>query len=439
MSPMYWNPEAETMSRDQLQNMQLTRLQALVARLNATSPFYRDVFAQSGFEPRDIRSLDDLALLWFTTKVHLRDSYPFGMLTVPRSKLVRVHASSGTTGKPTVVAYTRADMSVWAEVMARGMTAMGITSGDVVHNACAYGLFTGGLGIGLGAETVGATTVPVSVGFTARQLMLMEDFRATVLCCTPSYAAILAETAAEQRIDLHARMKLRVGVFGAEPWTDALRARVESWFGIEAFDLYGLSEIIGPGVSVECGAHDGLHIFEDHFLPEIIDPDTCEVLPCGAEGELVLTTLTRDAMPLVRYRTRDRARLLSGTCSCGRTLLRMSRVGGRTDDMLIVRGVNVFPSQIEAALLKDGGLAPQYLIIVDRDQDGMVEGLEVWVEPAEEVSGRVPLTFAQLEERALDTLRQVLGIKVRVRVVEPRQIERSQGKAVRVVERNKVR
>jgi len=435
---MYWNPEVETMSRDQLRSVQLARVQALLARLNERSPFYRSAFWQTRFEPGDFRSLDDLPLLPFTTKVHLRDSYPFGMLAVPKSELVRVHASSGTTGKPTVVSYTRADMNLWAEVMARGMTAMGITSDDVVHNACAYGLFTGGLGIGLGAETIGATTVPVSVGFTARQLMLMEDFGATVLCCTPSYAAILAETAAEQRIDLHARMKLRVGLFGAEPWTDAMRTQVESWFGIEAFDLYGLSEVIGPGVSVECGAHDGLHIFEDHFLPEIIDPDTGAVLPCDAEGELVLTTLTKHAMPLVRYRTRDRARLLSGTCPCGRTLLRMSRVGGRTDDMLIVRGVNVFPSQIEAALLKVSGLAPQYLIVVDRDPDGIVAGLEVWVEPAEDVHGRLAFTTAQLEASALGTLHQALGINVRVRVVQPRQIERSQGKANRVIERHKV-
>jgi len=435
---MYWNPEAETMSRDQLQDLQLMRLRALLVRLAEGSPFYRNAFARTGLEPGDIKSLDDLALLPFTTKADLRDSYPFGMLAVAKRELIRVHASSGTTGKPTVVAYTRADMSIWAEVMARGMTAMGITADDVVHNATGYGLFTGGLGIGLGAETIGATTVPVSVGFTERQLMLMEDFGATVLCCTPTYAAILAETAAQRRIDVRARMKLRVGLFGAEPWTDALRAQVESWFGLEAFDLYGLSEIIGPGVSVECGAHDGLHIFEDHFLPEIIDPDTAEVLAGGAEGELVLTTLTKHAMPLVRYRTRDRARLLTGSCACGRTLLRMSRVGGRTDDMLIVRGVNVFPSQIEAALLTDIALAPQYLIVVDRDQNGNIEGLEVWVEPSEDAYGRLPLSLAQIEARALDTLRQALGINIRVRVVEPRQIERSQGKANRVVERARV-
>ena len=435
---MYWNPEAETMSRDQLQDLQLMRLRALLVRLAEGSPFYRNAFARTGLEPGDIKSLDDLALLPFTTKADLRDSYPFGMLAVAKRELIRVHASSGTTGKPTVVAYTRADMSIWAEVMARGMTAMGITADDVVHNATGYGLFTGGLGIGLGAETIGATTVPVSVGFTERQLMLMEDFGATVLCCTPTYAAILAETAAQRRIDVRARMKLRVGLFGAEPWTDALRAQVESWFGLEAFDLYGLSEIIGPGVSVECGAHDGLHIFEDHFLPEIIDPDTAEVLAGGAEGELVLTTLTKHAMPLVRYRTRDRARLLTGSCACGRTLLRMSRVGGRTDDMLIVRGVNVFPSQIEAALLTDIALAPQYLIVVDRDQNGNIEGLEVWVEPSEDAYGRLPLSLAQIEARALDTLRQALGINIRVRVVEPRHIERSQGKANRVVERARV-
>ena len=431
---MYWNPDIETMPRERLHDLQLMRLQTVVGHVGLASPFYRQVFRETGFDPTDLRSLDDLARLPFTTKSDLRDGYPFGMLAVPKKDVVRVHASSGTTGKPTVLAYSRHDMVVWAEVMARAMTAVGVTADDVLHNAAGYGLFTGGLGIGLGAETVGATTIPASSGFTRRQLMLMEDLGATVLCCMPSYALVLAETAAEEQIDLRARMKLRVGIFGAEPWTEAMRREIQTRLGVEAFDVYGLSEVIGPGVSAECHAHDGLHVFEDHFLPEIIDPDTGDVLPIGAEGELVLTTLTKQAMPMIRYRTRDRARLVAGPCACGRTLVRMSRVHGRTDDMLIVRGVNVFPSQIEAALFQVAGLAPQYLILVDRGKDGLVERLEVWIEPLEE-SRRAGAAANDLEARALESLRDALGINVHVRMVEPRQIERSQGKAIRVVER----
>jgi phenylacetate-CoA ligase len=434
----YWNPKVETMPRDRLQELQLARLRSLVARVSRHSSFYEKVFAEAGIEPGDVRSLDDLAKLPFTTKADLRSCYPFGMLAIPRREVIRVHASSGTTGKPTVVAYSKADMEVWGEVMARCLTAAGVTADDVVHIAAGYGLFTGGLGIGLGAETVGAMSVPASTGFTKRQLMLMEDFGATVFSCTPSYALVVAEAAAEEGIDLSSRMKLRVGVFGAEPWTDGMRAEIEARFGLAAFDLYGLSEIIGPGVSVECHAHDGLHICEDHFLPEIIDPDTGRVLPLGSDGELVFTTLTRHAMPVIRYRTRDRARLTAGSCVCGRTCLRMTRVRGRTDDMLIVRGVNVFPSQIETALLQIAGASPQYLIVADRTDDGIVEGLEVWIEPAEDVHRSGPSALQQLQARALDGLHQALGIRVQVRCVEPRQIERSQGKAKRVVDRQKV-
>jgi phenylacetate-CoA ligase len=434
---MYWNREAETMSRDRLQDLQLARLTALVERVRSSSPFYGKAFAETGFEPGDLRSLDDLAQLPFTTKSDLREVYPFGMLAVPKREVVRLHASSGTTGKPTVVAYSRSDMAMWAEVMARAMTAAGITADDIVHNTAAYGLFTGGLGIGLGAETVGATTVPASAGFSKRHLMLMEDFGATVLCSMPSYALVLAETAAEEHIDLRARMKLRVGIFGAEPWTDAMRREIEMRFGIEAFDVYGLSEVIGPGVSAECLAHDGLHIFEDHFLPEIIDPDTRRVLPHGSDGELVLTTLTKEAMPMIRYRTRDRARLSVDSCTCGRTFVRMSRVAGRTDDMLIVHGVNVFPSQIESALLQVAGVAPQYLIVVDR-KDGIVQRLEVWVEPTEDVHRSGPSARREVEARALERLRQTLGINLHIRMVPPREIERREGKAVRVIEREKL-
>lgn len=387
--------------------------------------------------PSDIQSLDDLDKLPFTTKQDLRDHYPFGMFAVPLEQIVRVHASSGTTGKPTVVGYTRRDMELWGEVMARTLRAGDVTTEDVVHNAYGYGLFTGGLGFGLGAETIGAATVPVSGGFTKRQLMLMEDFGATVLCCTPSYALVLAETAEEEGIDFRERMKLRVGFFGAEPWTEAIRREIEARLGLEAFDIYGLSEIIGPGVSVECHEHNGLHIFEDHFLAEIIDPATGERLPYGSEGELVFTTLTKEGMPLIRYRTRDRVRLFVDSCPCGRTLVRMSKVLGRTDDMLIIRGVNVFPSQIEEALLKVEGLAPQYVILIDRPKD-QLDQLEVWVEATEELYRRGEYAVKQVQEQAMEELHEILGLNVQVQVVEPHKIQRSEGKAVRVLDRRQL-
>ncbi len=434
---MYWNEEMETMPRDRLEALQLERLQTVVERVYETSSFYRRAFDRKGVQPGDIQSLDDLSKLPFTTKADLRDHYPFGMFTVPMDQIVRIHASSGTTGKLTVVGYTRHDMDVWAEVMARTLRAADVTTEDVVHNAYGYGLFTGGLGFALGSETIGAATVPVSGGFSKRQLMLMEDFGATILCCTPSYALVLAETAEEEGIDMVEQMKLRAGFFGAEPWTEAIRKEIEARMGLEAFDIYGLSEIIGPGVSVECHEHDGLHIFEDHFLPEIIDPDTGERLPYGSEGELVFTTLTKEGMPLIRYRTRDRVRLWADPCPCGRTLVRMSKVLGRTDDMLVIRGVNVFPSQIEQALLKVEGLAPQYLILVDRRADRLDE-LEIWVEATENVYKRGEFTMQQVQQEATEEVEEALGIHARVRVVEPHKIERSQGKAVRVLDRREL-
>lgn len=434
---MYWNEETETLSRDRLGGLQLERLQAVVERVYETSPFYRQAFDEKGVQPGDVQSLDDLRRLPFTDKADLRDHYPFGMFVVPHEQIVRIHASSGTTGKLTVVGYTRHDMDVWAEVMARTLRAADVTTEDVVHNAYGYGLFTGGLGFALGSETIGAATVPVSGGFSKRQLMLMEDFGATILCCTPSYALVLAETAEEEGIDFRERMKLRAGFFGAEPWTEAIRQEIEARMGLEAFDIYGLSEIIGPGVSVECHEHDGLHIFEDHFLAEIIDPETGEHLPYGAEGELVFTTLTKEAMPLIRYRTRDRVRLWAEPCRCGRTLVRMSKVLGRTDDMLVVRGVNVFPSQIEQALLKVKNLAPQYLILVDRRVDRLDE-LEVWVECTDELFSRGESAVKQVQEVAAKEVGEALGLHVNVRVVEPRKIQRSQGKAVRVLDRREL-
>lgn len=430
--PVYWNPEIETLDRERLSALQLERLGRLLERLGRDVPYYREHL--TGVSAADIASLDDLERLPFTTKQTLRDHYPFGLLAVARERIVRVHASSGTTGKPSVVAYTRADMNLWAEVMARSLTSGGVTSNDLLHNAYGYGLFTGGLGFGLGAETLGAATVPVSGGNTPRQLMLLEDLGATVLCSTPSYALVLAEAAEQAKIDVRSRFRLRVGFFGAEPWSEAIRAELEARLGLEAFDVYGLSEIIGPGVGVECVEHRGLHIAEDHFLPEIIDPETGKTLPPGAEGELVLTTLTKEGLPLLRYRTSDRVRLIREPCACGRTLARIGKVQGRTDDMLIVRGVNVFPSQIEAALLGVEGLSSQYVILVDRKKDHLDE-LEIWVEPTMEVARNGDFLLSRLQEQAQIRVDSMLGIHARVRVVKHRELERSQGKAVRVIDR----
>ncbi|MFQ5409719.1 MAG: phenylacetate--CoA ligase family protein, partial [Anaerolineales bacterium] len=352
-----WNPEAETMSRADLTEMQAARLRSLVERAAARVPLYERKLSEAGVTATDINSLDDLQRLPFTDKEDLRDNYPFGMFAVPMESIVRTHASSGTTGKPTVGGYSRADMELWAEVMARTVFCAGVTAADIAHNAYGYGLFTGGLGFHLGFETVGANVIPMSGGLTQRQIRLMEDFGATVLSCTPSYALVLAEEAAAEGIDFKERMKLRVGIFGAEPWSDKMRLEIEAKLGLEAYDIYGLTEIIGPGVAIECEHHNGLHIFEDHFLAEIVDPDTGERLPYGEEGELVFTTLTKEAMPIIRYRTRDRVTLWDDECQCGRTIARMSKVLGRTDDMLIVRGVNVFPQLVERTLLEVDGLA----------------------------------------------------------------------------------
>jgi len=434
---LMWNPAAETMPRKQLQALQLERLRTLVARVSQRIPHYAKRLQQAEVGPDTVRSFDDLARIPFTYKSDLRDNYPFGMFAVPMSEVVRIHASSGTTGKPVVGPYTRGDMALWGELMARTLSAGGVTRADIVHNAYGYGLFTGGLGFAIGAETIGAATVPASSGLTKRQLLLIEDFGATVLCCTPSYALVLAEEAAAEGIDMRRRMHLRAGFFGAEPWSDAMRAEIEGRIGLEAFDIYGLTELIGPGVAVECPYHDGMHINEDHFLAELIDPDSGEKLPIDAEGELVLTSLTREAAPVLRYRTRDRVRLWNEPCQCGRTFARMSKVLGRTDDMLIIRGVNVFPTQIEAALLEVQGLAPQYLIFVDRSQ-AQLDTLEVWVEASVELWGRGEFVVKETEQKANRELYEMLGIHASVLVVEPRKLERSLGKAVRVVDKRKV-
>lgn len=432
-----WNPEAETMSRADLTEMQAARLRSLVERAAARVPLYERKLSEAGVTAADINSLDDLQRLPFTDKEDLRDNYPFGMFAVPMESIVRTHASSGTTGKPTVGGYSRADMELWAEVMARTVFCAGVTAADIAHNAYGYGLFTGGLGFHLGFETVGANVIPMSGGLTQRQIRLMEDFGATVLSCTPSYALVLAEEAAAEGIDFKERMKLRVGIFGAEPWSDKMRLEIEAKLGLEAYDIYGLTEIIGPGVAIECEHHNGLHIFEDHFLAEIVDPDTGERLPYGEEGELVFTTLTKEAMPIIRYRTRDRVTLWDDECQCGRTIARMSKVLGRTDDMLIVRGVNVFPQLVERTLLEVDGLAPQYQIVLDRPKD-QLDRLEVMVEAAPEYYQSDPARLDELKGRTEHALLQALGVSARVTVMGPKEIERSIGKARRVIDKREL-
>ncbi len=436
-TPLIWNKDAETMPRKELEKLQLQRLQQTVELVYSKVPFYKKAFDEKGVKPTDIKSLEDVSKLPFTGKQDLRDNYPFGLVTVPLEKVVRLHASSGTTGKPTVGPYTRNDLDVWAETMARVYTAAGATAKDVVHNGYGYGLFTGGLGFHLGAERIGATVVPVSGGLSKRQIMLMEDFGATVLTCTPSYALVLAETAAEMNVDIAQRMRVRVGIFGAEPWTDEMREEVEAKMNLEAFDIYGLTEMGGPGVSIECPYHDGLHIAEDHFLAEIVDPDTGEPVASGKIGELVFTSLTREAQPLLRYRTRDRIILNREKCACGRTMARMSKVKGRTDDMLIIRGVNVFPSSIESVLLAVDGVEPHYLIIIDRPKDRLDE-LEVWVEASPDLWKRGEYWIKHTEQRIFNDLNETLGITSKVKVTEPHSIQRSEGKAKRIIDRREL-
>lgn len=432
---MYWNREKECLPRAELRKLQLARLQELVEWVYARVPFYRQAMDRARVKPGEIRSLEDLQRLPFITKQDLRDNYPFGLLAVPRSEITRVHVSSGTTGKPTVVAYTQEDVAGWSEVMARSLMATGVTRDSVIHNAYGYGLFTGGLGIHYGGELIGATVIPVSGGNTRRQVMLLKDLGATVLTCTPSYALHLAEVMAEEGVRKE-ELSLRVGVFGAEPWSERMRLDIERRLGLSAYDIYGLSEITGPGVACECEEKNGLHIWEDYFLPEIIDPETGEVLPPGTQGELVFTTLNKRGMPLIRYRTRDISVLYDEPCPCGRTSVRMGKVVGRSDDMLIIRGVNVFPSQIEHVLLGIGYTEPQYLLVVDRERS--LDQLEVWVE----VSGEVPLDevkhLEEMERTIQGEIEAVLGISVHVRLVEPKTIPRSEGKAKRVVDRREL-
>lgn len=431
----YWDEHMECMDRSTLQEIQLKRLVETVKRVYTSVPYYRKKMQERGIIPEDIKSLDDLKKLPFTTKQDLRDNYPYGLFAVPLSEIVRIHASSGTTGKPTVVGYTKHDIGIWSEVMARTLVAAGADKHSFVQIAYGYGLFTGGLGVHYGAERIGASVIPISSGNTRRQIQIMVDFGTTVLACTPSYALYLAETMEEMGVD-KSQLKLKSGVFGAEPWSENMRKEIESKLNIKAYDIYGLSEIIGPGVSFECEYQCGMHINEDHFLPEIINPETGEVLGEGEYGELVFTTITKEGLPLIRYRTRDITALHYDRCKCGRTLVRMEKVIGRTDDMIIIRGVNVFPSQIESVLLELGEVEPHYQLIVDRVNN--LDVLEVLVEVSERMFSDEVKKLEQLEKKITKAIEETLGISVKVRLVEPKTIERSEGKAKRVIDKRKI-
>ncbi|HPT30518.1 MAG TPA: phenylacetate--CoA ligase [Prolixibacteraceae bacterium] len=432
---MIWNESIECASREEMRKIQSERLIDTVQRVYQSVPAYRRKMQEAGLVPGDIKSIDDLAKLPFTTKSDLRDNYPFGMFTVPMSEIVRIHASSGTTGKSTVVGYTRKDLRVWAEVVSRTLMMAGVHREDMVQIAYGYGLFTGGLGMHYGCENIGASVIPISGGNTEKQLQLMQDFGTTVLACTPSYSLFLAEEMEASGIKKE-DLKLRVGIFGAEPWTENMRREIESKLGIKAIDIYGLSEIIGPGVSCECEFQAGMHVNEDHFIPEIIDPETLKPLPEGAVGELVFTTVTKEGIPLIRYRTRDLTRLNFEKCQCGRTLVRMEKCKGRSDDMLIIRGVNVFPSQIESVLLEMSETAPHYLLIVERENN--LDILKVMVEVQEQFFSDEIKMLESLRKKITHKIQSTLGISVEVKLVEPRTIERTAGKAKRVIDNRKI-
>ena len=428
MQSTIWDP-VETISGEEMEQLQVKRLRYCVGRVKERVPFYQERL--SGFEPASIQSLTDLARLPFTNKQDLRDNYPFGLFAAPMANVVRIHASSGTTGKPTVVGYTASDIDIWAGLAARALALAGVTRDDIVQNAYGYGLFTGGLGLHYGVEKLGAAVVPTSSGNTARQVMLLQDFGTTVLCATPSYALVLAEAAVEAGYDLSTG-PLRLGIFGAEPWSEEMRTEIESRLGITALDIYGLSEVMGPAVAMECTHKFGMHIAEDHFIPEIIDTETLEPLPLDQQGELVFTCVTKGALPLIRFRTHDLARLLPGDCACGRTTVRMEKVLGRNDDMLIIRGVNVFPSQIEAVLLAMGQVEPHYQLVVERGNDHM-DDLEIRVESTSD-----PSQHMQLRRRLGTNLRNALGIGCDVTILAPGEIVRSEGKAVRVIDNRQI-
>ncbi|WP_432736380.1 phenylacetate--CoA ligase family protein [Maridesulfovibrio sp. FT414] len=429
---MIFDVDKETMPREELEELQLRRLKSLCERVYANVPFYNRKFKELGIEPKDIKSLADLKRLPFTEKQDLRNHYPFGLFAVSKENIVRIHSSSGTTGKATVVGYTKRDIKNWANMMARSFAIAGATPADSIHNAYGYGLFTGGLGAHYGAEALGATIIPVSGGGTRRQVMLLKDFGADVICCTPSYALYLYETGKEMGIDFR-ELPLRIGIFGAEPWTESMRKDIEAKLDIKALDIYGLSEIMGPGVAMECAEEqNGLHIMEDHFLPEIINPETGEPVAPGEIGELVITTLTKEGIPLIRYRTRDLTRLNYTACRCGRTFARMQRVTGRSDDMLIIRGVNVFPSQIESILIETEGLSPHYQLLVERE--GNLDILTVNVEIAGSAFSDEIKNLQRLERKIQRNIKEFLGVTARIKLVEPKSIERSAGKAKRIID-----
>ncbi len=427
-----WNRDAECLPRAELLKLQLERLQQTLERVANHVPCYQNKFRESAFQPGDLKNLDDLRHLPFTTKEDLRLNYPYGMFAVPMREVVRIHSSSGTTGKPTVVGYTKQDIAIWTELVARFMTAAGVTEEDIVHIAFGYGLFTGAFGLHYGSEAIGASVIPISGGNTDKQLMIMEDYRSSALVCTPSYGLTLADRMERQGIDPQ-KLALRVGLFGAEPWSEQMRVELEQRLGILATDNYGLSEIMGPGVAGECCYKQGMHLAEDHFIAEIIDPDTGEVLPEGSVGELVLTSLTKQAFPMIRYRTRDITRLHYDVCSCGRTLARMEKTRGRSDDMLIIKGVNVFPTQIEEVLFQIEGCEPHYQLIVDRENN--MDSLEVQVEVNEHIFFDEMKQQRQFVVRAEKQLATVLGVSARVKLVEPASIQRHEGKAIRVIDR----
>lgn len=431
----YFNEYAETMSRDEIHNLQSKRLVALVKYVYTNVPHYREKMQKAGVLPGDIKSVDDLKFLPFTYKQDLRDTYPFGMFAVPMEQIVRIHASSGTTGKQTVVGYTAHDIDMWAECIARTFTAAGVNRGDIVQIAYGYGLFTGGLGLHYGCEKLGASVIPISGGNTKRQIQTMMDFGTSVLACTPSYALYIAETMAEMGISPD-QNKLKVGIFGAEPWSERMRDDIEKSLGIKAIDIYGLSEVMGPGVAGECLEQNGMHIQEDNFIVEIVDPKTGEPVPEGQPGEVVFTTLTKEGLPLIRYNTRDISSITTEKCACGRTTARMSKVTGRTDDMLIIRGVNVFPSQIEGVLLEIAGTTPNYQIIVNRVDNTDV--LEVLVEMSPALFSDEVRRIEDVELKIRTRLNSVLGINAKVRMVEPKTLARGDGKAKRVIDNRKI-
>ncbi len=432
---MYWDEKIETMEREDMRKLQSKRLSDTIKRVYDNVAFYREKMDESGIKPEDIQNVDDLSKLPFTLKTDLRANYPFNTFAVPMDQVVRVHASSGTTGKQTVVGYTKNDIEMWTECVARCLTNANVTGKDIIHVAYGYGLFTGGLGLHYGAERVGASAIPVSGGNTKRQIELLIDFGSTVLACTPSYALHLADEMQHMGITRD-QLQLKSGIFGAEPWTEEMRLQIEEKLGLKAYDIYGLSETMGPGVSMNCEYNCGLHIQEDHFLPEIIDPDTGEVLPEGSVGELVFSCVTKEALPLIRYRTRDLTKLYYEKCQCGRTLVRMEKVMGRSDDMLIIRGVNVFPSQIESVLLSFGEVEPHYMIYVDRIDN--LDAMEVQIEMTNKFFSDSIKEIEKIEKKLRGEILSAIGVTAKITLVEPRSIPRSEGKAKRVIDRRKI-